>query len=163
MTVLYYLQSIRSAKLDRFMKAVTKLGNAGAVWIALAFTLLLFKSTQKGGQSLLLALTISAIIGNVILKNLVNRDRPCWRDQTIALLIPMPQDYSFPSGHTYSSFTAAFCILPFVPLPLFWAALLLASAIGLSRLYLFVHYLSDVLVGAACGILTGTLVAGLFL
>ena len=147
MTVLYYLQSIRSTKLDRFMKTVTKLGNAGAVWICLAIVMLFFNNTRKGGMALLVALASSAILGNLVLKNLINRDRPCWRDPSIALLIPEPEDYSFPSGHTYSSFSAAFGLLPFVA-ALFWLALLLASAIGLSRLYLFVHYLSDVLMGA---------------
>ena len=119
MTVLYYLQSIRSSKLDRFMKTVTKLGNAGAVWICLAIVMLFFNNTRKGGMALLVALASSAILGNLVLKNLINRDRPCWRDPSIALLIPEPEDYSFPSGHTYSSFRRPWS-LAFCGSPLFW-------------------------------------------
>ena len=93
-------------------------------------------------------LIIGVLIGNVCMKNLVARSRPCWREPSVKLLISNPRDYSFPSGHTLSS-TIAAVIITSANRKFGYAAIPLASAISFSRLYLYVHFPSDVL-GASC-------------
>lgn len=153
-SILYYLQTIHTAWLDEFMKAVTSLGDSGIFWILTGAVLLCFQKTRKIGFSVLLSLLCGFLIGNLFLKNIIARDRPCWIDKSIILLIDSPKDYSFPSGHTLASFEAAVSILLYNKK---WgiAALILAALIAVSRLYLFVHFPTDVL----GGMLLGTLIA----
>ena len=94
------------------------------------------------------------LVGNVCLKNLIARPRPCWLDSSVQLLISSPTDYSFPSGHTLSSAIGA-TVLTKANHQFGWAAIPLAAAIAFSRLYLFVHYPSDVLAGAVLGVAIG--------
>ena len=96
------------------------------------------------------------LIGNVVLKNLIRRARPCWFYPERELLIPSPKDFSFPSGHTLSSFIAAFTLFR-RDRKAGAAALILASCIAFSRLYLYVHFPSDII----GGVLLGYAVAGL--
>ena len=102
------------------------------------------------GLSVLVSIVIGAVIGNLILKNLIARERPCWIDSQVVLLIENPKDFSFPSGHTMVSFEGAVSILMKNRR---WgiAALALACLIAFSRLYLFVHFPTDILFGAALG------------
>ena len=93
--------------LDLLMPRVTALGNGGAVWLLAAGGLLCTKKYRKQGVLLLGGLAAGALVGNVVLKNLVARPRPCWLDSSVQLLIPNPTDYSFPSGHTLSSVIGA--------------------------------------------------------
>lgn len=148
--LLYRLQEIRSPMLDQLMLAVTFLGNGGWFWVAAGVTLAAVPSTRKMGFCVLLSLLMGLILGNGIVKNLVARDRPCWIDESVRLLIDVPKDYSFPSGHTLASFEAAVSILLYRR-PLGIGALILACLIGFSRLYLFVHFPTDVLAGAVMG------------
>lgn len=90
-------------------------------------------------------------------ENLVRRIRPCDINDAVRLLIPYPSDYSFPSGHTAVSFAAA-SALYFAGEKYLWkAALVLAAFIAFSRMYLYVHYPTDILGGALLGILCGYL------
>lgn len=155
MRLLYYLQSIRFQRLDQLMVLFTRLGDKGLVWLLVAGPMLFFKRSRPAGLAMLLSLTLALILGNGLLKHLGKRDRPCWKDDSVSLLIPLPSDYSFPSCHTYASFAASVSLLPFAPPVLTAAAVGLAAVIGFSRLYLFVHYLSDVVIGGILGALTG--------
>ena len=101
--------------------------------------------------AVLLSLLCGMIVGNLCLKNLVMRPRPCWIDASVPLLIPVPHDYSFPSGHTLAAFETAVSIF-LVNRKWGTAFLIFAALIGLSRMYLFVHFPTDVLSGAALGI-----------
>ncbi len=137
--------------LNEFMIFISFLGNAGWIWIVTALILLCFKKTRRGGFSIAIALIIGLIICNLTLKPLVARVRP-FDANDINLLIPPPSDWSFPSGHTCSSFAAAIA----AGLALkgrAWLFIIPASLIAISRLYLQVHYLTDVLAGAAIGAL----------
>ena len=134
--------------------AVSALGNAGAVWIALAVVLLCRKKTRRLGLCLKAALVLDLLSCNLLLKPLVGRPRPFAMDPTLVPLIPLPTDASFPSGHTASSF-AAFSALLFGKSRLWIPALALACAIAFSRLYLLVHFPTDVLAGAVLGIACG--------
>lgn len=151
--ILLFLQDvIRNPILTPFFIFVTKLGNAGAIWIALTVILLIPKKTRKIGCMSALALLGSLIINNLILKNLIARIRPYEIINGLVPLIEKPTDYSFPSGHTGSSFAAACILYRKLPKRFGITALLLAMLIGFSRLYLGVHYPSDVLFGIISGV-----------
>lgn len=154
---LYWLQGQRTEWLDWLMPKITALGNVGIFWIVLGIVLVCIARTRRIGICMLISIGIGALIGNVLLKNLVARERPCWIDSQILLLIENPKDYSFPSGHTLVSFEGAVSIYK---KNRWWgvAALLLAVLIAFSRLYLFVHFPTDVLCGAVLGTAIAVLV-----
>ena len=153
---LYFLQELHSPVLDKLMVALTVLGDAGLIWIILAVVLLFTKKYRKYGVSMALALVIMLVFGNGVLKNIFMRERPCWIDTSVGLLIENPHDYSFPSGHTYSSIAAATAIL-FRNKKAGAAAMVLAVLIAFSRMYLFVHFPTDILASLFLGVLTALL------
>lgn len=148
--ILYTIDNLHNPVLDKIMVAITSLGNAGLIWIAIAVFLLFIKKTRKCGVLMLVSMILGLIIGNGFLKNIIARDRPCWIDTSIPLLIPNPHDYSFPSGHTLASFEAAVMIFLHNKK---WGAisLVLALVIAFSRMYLFVHFPTDILGGMILG------------
>ena len=137
--------------LDPLMIGVSALGNGGAIWLLTAAVLLLFRKTRKCGTLMLLSMAACFLLGNLCIKNLVQRPRPCQIDTAVALLIPVPGEYSFPSGHTLHSFTAAVMIFLHHRRAGI-AALLFAALIAFSRMYLFVHFPTDILGGMVLGI-----------
>lgn len=151
--ILQLIQQRHNDILNKIMIFITSLGDGGMVWIILALALLLFKSTRKCGVTVLVALVLQLLLGNVLLKNVFSRLRPFYDYPTVELLITKPSGFSFPSGHTFSSFAAATAVLLHnkkIGIP----AVVLASLIAFSRLYLFVHYPTDILAGIVFGILT---------
>ena len=154
---LYFLQGLRLPLLDALMVGITTLGNDGLIWIGIAVLMLCFKKTRACGVGILLALVLKTLVGNIILKNLFMRDRPCWIDPGVALLIKSPSSYSFPSGHTFDAFAASVTIL-LHHRKMGIAALVLALLIALSRLYLFIHFPTDVLASMVLGTLIAWLV-----
>lgn len=153
--ILDFIQSIRTPVLDMVMWFITKLGDSGAVWIFLAVILLLKPQKRKTGMILLAALCVDLILCNGILKNLFDRVRPCDVNSSVQLLIARPIDSSFPSGHTAVSF-AAVAALWFAGEKRLWKpALALAALIAFSRMYLYVHYPTDILGGIIAGIAAG--------
>ncbi len=158
--LLFVNRTMRSAYLDKIMPLITKLGDAGIFWIALALILLIPKKTRRTGAAMGVAMLIGLIIGNGILKNVIARTRPFDISHPVLpknrLLIDPPTDYSFPSGHTLASFEAATAIYKDHTVYGF-AAFVLALLIAFSRIYLQVHYPSDVIGGAILGFLFGML------
>lgn len=140
--------------MDFLMPKITALGNGGAVWIAAAAAMTVSKKYRKYGIALFAALAAGVLVGNVCLKHLFARSRPCWLE-SVPLLIQNPTDYSFPSGHTLSSVIGAF-MLTAANRKFGFPAIPLAALIGFSRLYLYVHFPSDVLTSVVIGILIGT-------
>ncbi len=142
--------------LDTVMPVITLLGDAGIFWIAIAAICLFFPKYRKMGLSMGVSLIIGLLVCNVLLKPLVGRIRPYdyqWEHfgKEIQLLIAAQHDYSFPSGHTIASFEAATAILLHnrkLGIP----AMILAVLIAFSRLYLYVHYPTDVLASIVLGI-----------
>ncbi len=136
---------------DFFFANVTKLGNEGIFWIALTVILLFFKKTRKAGVAMGISLIMGLFLCNLGLKPLVQRIRPYNVDPSITLIIPPESEFSFPSGHTVSSIETAVAL---------WlnhkkagvAAIILALIIAFSRLYLMVHYPTDVLFGILLGV-----------
>lgn len=142
--------------LDAIMPVITFLGNAGWFWIAVAVLMLFFKRTRKTGIMVGAALVFGLIICNLILKPSIARIRPYEVVEGINLLISKETDFSFPSGHTAASFEAA-TVLMIRDRRFGIPALILAALIAFSRLYLYMHYPTDVLAGIAVGVLCGVL------
>ena len=142
--ILHWIQNnITCPFLDAVVPKLTMLGNAGIIWVLAGVLLLCTKKYRR-------------LVGNVVLKHLVARSRPCWLDPSVQLLIATPTDYSFPSGHTLSS-TIAATILAKTDRRFGYVAIPLAVLIALSRLYLYVHFPSDVFAAALLGLLIGEL------
>ena len=141
--------------LDFLMPKITAFGNGGAIWLLAAGCLLCTKKYRRQGVLLLGGLAVGVLVGNVALKNLIARPRPCWVE-SVPLLIASPTDYSFPSGHTLSSAIGA-TILTKTDRRFGYAAIPLAALIAFSRLYLYVHFPSDILGAVALGVAIGEL------
>lgn len=153
--ILNYLQHLRTPFGDVFMPFVSSLGNAGIIWILLAIVLLLIPKTRKAGWLVFIALLFDVVYCNLILKNVFHRTRPYDINTAVQLLIAKPIDFSFPSGHTAASF-AAVTALFFTKNKKMWIpALVLACLIAFSRMYLYVHFPTDILGGVAIGVLSG--------
>ena len=149
--ILYFLQGLHQPLLDRLMVGITSLGNGGWFWIALTVLFLCLPKYRRCGITMAVALVLNFLICNVAVKNLVARESPCWIDPSVELLIPGPKGFSFPSGHSSVSFAAAVAIFLSHKREGI-AALVLAALIAFSRLYLFVHFPTDVLGGILTGI-----------
>ncbi|MBR1876428.1 MAG: phosphatase PAP2 family protein [Lachnospiraceae bacterium] len=155
--LLFIQENIRNEVLDPIMLAITSLGNAGIVWIIISLILLIIKKTRKIGICCAVALILQLTLINGILKNIVGRIRPYEVIDGLNCLVGVQKDPSFPSGHTTSSFAVAWIIFKKLPKKFGIPALILAALIALSRLYVGVHYPTDVLAGVFIGILLGIL------
>lgn len=156
--ILDWIQNnLQSSLLDTSMPIITLLGDAGIFWIAWSVLLLLFPKTRKTGLGMGFALMMGLVVCNMILKPLIERPRPYdFQEEQfgifIKLLIERQHDFAFPSGHTIASFEAATVLLKNskkMGIP----AMILACIIAFSRLYLYVHYPTDVLASIVLGIL----------
>ncbi len=147
-------EHLRCSFLDAVMPVITHAGSAGIIWILWAFILIFIKKYRTCGIKMLAGMLTGLIIGNLILKNLVARERPCWIDSDILMLISIPEDYSFPSGHTLAS-TISAVILMQEDKKLGIPAVILAVLIAFSRMYLFVHFPTDILGGLLLGLVIG--------
>ncbi|MBE7024201.1 MAG: phosphatase PAP2 family protein [Ruminococcaceae bacterium] len=132
--------------MDSLMVGVSSLGNAGAVWIVIAIVMVSLKRYRKSGFVFAGALILGLIFGNLIMKNIIARPRPCELFEGIDMLIKIPSDPSFPSGHTLASFISAFVLFD-VKKILGIIAIVPATLMALSRMYLFVHFPTDILGG----------------
>ncbi len=138
------------------MQTASFVGDKGMVWIALALVLLAIPKTRKLGAAVAVSLVIEALICNVIIKPYVARIRPFDVNTTVQLLVSRPTDYSFPSGHTGASFAATAAL--FAQKNRLWIpSLVLSVLISFSRLYLYVHYPTDVIAGVFLGTMMGLL------
>ena len=151
LAILDWIQAnIRCEFLDVVLPAISWTCNHGELWILLAVGLVLFRKTRRQGWSVACALVLDLVCCNLILKPLVGRLRPFAVNPAVELLTAPPLDASFPSGHTAASFAAVFA-LKASGSPLWKPALVVAVVIAFSRLYLYVHWPSDVLFGALLG------------
>lgn len=154
--ILLFIQDyIRVEWLNPIMTFITNLGNGGLIWIAIALLLLCTKEYKSDGIKTAIALIIGLLITNVLLKNAVHRIRPYEVIDGLNILISKQRDWSFPSGHATSSIAAAVVLFKTLPSKYGIASLILGIAICVSRLYVGVHYPSDIL----CGVLIGLFAA----
>lgn len=140
--------------LDFLMPMATALGTAGLIWLISAACLMLAKGFRIYGIMILAGLTLASFVGQFLLKHMVRRKRPCFVNEDVQLLVKHPKDTSFPSCHTLTSVASA-VILAYASPVLGWIAAFVAFAIAFSRLYLYVHYPSDVATAAVLGIILG--------
>lgn len=153
--LLWIQEHVRQDFLSPVVKFITHLGDAGWCWILLAMILLIVKKTRKIGLVTAVSLLSSYVVNNLILKNLAARVRPYEAVDGLQRIIEAQSDFSFPSGHSASSFAAAVVIFMLCPRKYGVPALVLAFLIALSRLYVGVHYPTDVLTG----VISGTVIA----
>ena len=152
--LLWIQENLRADWLSPMVTTITRLGNLGFIWILISLCLLCFRKTRKAGAAGLLGLAFSLVLNNWFLKNLVARIRPYEVVEGLTLLTAKATDFSFPSGHAGSSFAAAVAVIATLKKgKTRWLLLVFAVIMALSRLYIGIHYPSDVL----CGALTGTL------
>lgn len=151
--LLWIQDNIRNPILDPVMKCFTRLGNGGLVWIAIIVLMLAFKKTRHTGIVSLSAMLVNLVIINLIIKNVVARTRPYEVIDGLNLIVGKAVDYSFPSGHAGHSFAAAVVIFALMPRKYGIGALILATMISFSRLYVGIHYPSDVIAGMVIGAL----------
>lgn len=158
LAVLDLIQSyIANPVLDKIMIFFTYMGEAGAVWIAIALIMLFSKKYRRYGITMILTLLAGLLIGNIILKPSIARIRPCDINTAVQLLIPRPLDFSFPSGHALSSFGAATVVF-YANKKLGLLAYITASVIAFSRMYLYVHFPTDILAGMLIGIVIAVII-----
>ena len=151
--ILYAIQNIHTDFLDRFILAIMNItGSYGQLWVILAVLLLFFKKTRKAGFTILISYAMVFVVGQYGLKDLIARPRPCHMDETVALLVSRPSSFSCPSTHSAWAFAAAASVFS-------WhkkfgiVVGVIALIVAFGRLYLFVHFPTDVLFGIALGIL----------
>ena len=135
LSILDWIQTLHTPFLDKIMVFITRLGDVGIIWIVLSIVLLLIPKTRKSGAVMVAALVVDVVLCNIVLKN----------------------DYSFPSGHTAASFASVTALYLAGEKKLWKFALVLACLIAISRLYLYVHYPTDVLGGILFGVISGYL------
>ena len=162
--ILYYVQdNMRSEILNEVVKVFTSLGNYGLIWILFTLALLIYSDTRKVGMMCAVALIIDLILCNGILKNVIARTRPYDAFENIRCIISPQPDYSFPSGHTASSFAA---VVPAIvnknTRRIGVVALIIAILMAVSRIYVCVHYPSDVVGGLIIGMLCGAVSCKIF-
>ena len=157
-SILIWIQNyLRCTFLDVVMPFITRLCDDGEIWILFGIVLLFFKKYRKYGIFVLIAMLLGSLIGNEILKPLIARPRPCHIYEMLPeMLIDVPKitSYSFPSGHTTSSVIAA-TVLTRANKKFGFVAIPLAFLIAFSRMYLFVHFPTDILGGTVLGLMIG--------
>ena len=157
LSILDWIQTLHTPFLDKITVFITRLGDAGIIWIVLSIVLLLIPKTRKSGAVMVVALVVDVLLCNIVLKNLVARTRPYDVNTGVHLLVAKLHDYSFPSGHTAASFASVTALYLAGEKKLWKFALVLACLIAISRLYLYVHYPTDVLGGILFGVISGYL------
>lgn len=155
--ILNAIQNIRTPFLDFIMPCITFLGSGGIIWIASAIMLIVFRKSRKAGAAVIISLITGLVLSTLILKNIVGRERPFNMPDALlnadSLLIGVPSGvFSFPSGHAVSSFSAA-TVMFIYDKKIGTPAIVLATFIAFSRLYLYVHFPTDILAGMILGTL----------
>ena len=150
-SILDWIQNtLKNSLLDAVMPVITHLGDGGFIWILTALIFTAIPRTRKTGILMIISLAAGAVAYQFILKPVIARPRPFTQNPAAVLLIKPPSDFSFPSGHTACAFSAA-AVLFFRRNRLWIPAVILAAAIAFSRMYLYVHFPTDVLAGIIIG------------
>lgn len=160
--VFQLVEKLWNPVLDAIMIFITTLGDDGIFWIALGLILCVFKKTRKYGVLLILGLGVASLMNNVVFKQIFERPRPFdfdgWPGEFIyPELVERPHSFSFPSGHTSSSLGAATPLLIKAKKKYGIPVFILALLIGFSRVYIHVHYPTDVIFGTLVGIIGGVI------
>ena len=152
-SILLWLQnSVRNPVLNPIMIFITHLGDKGLFWVALTYLLLCFRKTRRASVTSMISMVITLLVVNIVLKNWIARVRPYELIEGLNLMIEKQHDFSFPSGHAGNSLACAWVLFRCMKKRYGVPALVLALLISFSRLYVAVHYPTDVIVGIAIDI-----------
>lgn len=157
-----WIGRLHKPMLSKVMIVISAMGSKGFIWFCLCAPLLIQQRFRMVGVNIILGLAIAHVAGEIIIKHIVCRIRPCHKLEDEDLIVKRPRYYSFPSGHTTASFSVlAVLLCQYRPLaiPVAFVALLM----GFSRIYLRVHYLTDVVCGMILGLLCGFLSVEIFI
>lgn len=162
-SILEFIQmNMRSVIGDKIMIGLTYLGNGITIWAIIGLVLIISKKYRKYGFMIVAALILCYLVGNLSIKPIVARTRPFDAMPLLReMLIMPPTDFSFPSGHTMSAFASSIVIYN-MNKKIGALVFILSSFIGFSRVYLYVHYPSDVFAGMIIGILVGLITITIF-
>lgn len=152
-SILYWIQdNLRNSFMDFVMPLFSNLQDGGLIWISIAVVMLFFKRTRYCGIAVLFAMGIDTLITEYGIKNIVCRVRPCNLVDDVNMLVKKPTSYSFPSNHSASAFAGAVAVMLTIKKKA-WTipAFVFSGIIAFSRMYVFVHFPSDVLVGILLG------------
>lgn len=152
--LLFLQNNVRTDFFDPIMQFFSFLGDFGWFWILICAILIIYKPTRPIGIIAAVSLLVSACICNVILKPVVNRTRPYVAIEGLELITKIPYDSSFPSGHSNASFAVACAVTWCLSKNKKWIGVILivvAALIAFSRLYVGVHYPTDVIAGVVLG------------
>lgn len=152
--LLDWLQGLHTPFGNALMRFFSWLGDFGLIWIVLAAVLLCIPKTRSLGLTVAAALLVDLLLCNLLIKPMVARTRPYDINTLIELIVKKPFDYSFPSGHTAAAFAAVSAMF-FLKSRLWIPSGILAVLIAFSRMYLYVHYPTDILGGIIVGIISG--------
>lgn len=152
----FIIENLQSEMLNQIMNVITSLGNAGFIWILITVVFIIIPDTRAVGITMAVSLFIEFVTVNIVIKPLIDRARPFEISSDILknIIITLPKDGSFPSGHTAAAFaaaTAAFCCRKKTGIFL----LIFAFFMAVSRLYFAVHFPTDVLAGCVIGVVIG--------
>ena len=153
--VLDNISRIHKPALNKIMITASRAGNAGIVWWAVCLQFLINSNWRATGANFVFGLAWAHLMGEIIIKHIVKRVRPCHTLDDDEQLIDRPRFYSFPSGHTTASFAMVGVALMRCKVITFMPILMLAMLIAFSRIYLRVHYLTDVIAGMILGLTCG--------
>lgn len=155
--LLFFQDNVRNPILNALLIPFTLSNNAGIMCFVIIAIFLYFKKLRKVGILMSISLILEFVLNNLIIKNWVARIRPYEAIEGLKLIVGKATDYSFPSGHTGSAFALAVVVLMVMKRKYGIIALILAFLMGLSRLYVGIHYPSDVLGGLVLGVITSVL------
>ena len=159
--IINWIGRLHNPVLNRIMIFMSTLGTKGTVWFIICIPFLFNIKTRAVGINFLMALGITSAFGEGLIKHIVCRQRPCHKLEDEDLIVKRPSFYSFPSGHTASSFSIVAVSFFHCDTLMFIGVLILATIISFSRVYLRVHYLTDVICGLVLGILCGSISVGI--
>lgn len=151
--MLWIQENMRSEMMDTIMRFVTWIGDWMLLWSIILIVILVWKKQERSAKLITLSLALSFLFNQVVLKNIVRRHRPFVDHSTLQPLIEKPSSFSFPSSHSATSFAVASAI-HWCKIKGYIFGYVLAILIAFSRVYLNVHYPSDILVGAVVGIVS---------
>ncbi len=149
---------LRAGWLNGIMKVFTLLGELGIFGLTCGIVCLIFKKYRRVGFAILICMAIGFLVGNLFLKNIIARDRPCVTFDYLTYYIKCPNEYSMPSGHTLHSFIPVFLLFYFKKWKVGIPTLIIACLIAFSRMYFAVHYPSDILVAITLAFVLSTVV-----
>ena len=153
--VLWVQNNMRTPKTSKFFTAVTRLGDKGILWMGLSLLFMIPKKTREIGKLSFQSIITCFFVNNVVMKNVFSRKRPYDVIEDAENIIEKQPDYSFPSGHAANSVASAVVFYRYCNNIFGKSALFTSLMIAVSRLYVGVHYLSDVIVGVFVGTFTG--------